>query len=534
MNFNQNSLLRRILTGESGQAAVVLVAGMVAFVGLAGVSVEAGHGYYAYQKLVASTNAAALAGAQGMPDTTAATNYVNAYSSATVGGVVGKNANPMFTGVTVTPTFQCLSTVSTSLNVSCETSTGGSGGSNALKVVQTAQVPTWFGGMFGIPTFRISATATAAMRGGTASNWNIAIILDTTGSMSNRDSGTQCSGTQISCALLGVQALLKDLYPCALGQTCSSSSSAYADDVSLYVFPPVLATTADKDYGNGSCPTSAPTHEYYEVPNLPTSGTPATALWTYQIVPYSSDYRTSDAATSLNTGSDIVIASGAAGCAGITAPGGAGTYYAQVIDQAQSDLAAQQTSNPGSRNAMIILSDGDATATVSTSSSGTYVYSSTTSGGRNPTTTYTYISSTSDLQPSAANGLNGIPANNPNSYAYPSANGECGQAVVAAQSAATAGTTVYTIGYGAETSGCTSDSPYSASVTTNGGSWAPGNSPCKALAAMASAASNFYSDDGNGCQATVPSNQAITQLTAIFRKITANLTTPRLIPNGTN
>ena len=34
---------------------------------------------------------------------------------------------------------------------------------------------------------------------------------------------------------------------------------------------------------------------------------------------------------------------------------GGGTYYAQVIYQAQADLAAQQAANPGSRNAMIIL-----------------------------------------------------------------------------------------------------------------------------------------------------------------------------------
>jgi len=43
---------------------------------------------------------------------------------------------------------------------------------------------------------------------------------------------------------------------------------------------------------------------------------------------------------------------------------------------------------------------------------------------------------------------------------------------------------------------------------------------------------NFYSDDGQGCQATAPTNQSITKLTAIFRAITNNMTTPRLIPNG--
>ncbi len=50
----------------------------------------------------------------------------------------------------------------------------------------------------------LAATATAAMRGGTNTPWNIAIILDTTKSMSDPDNGKQCSGTQISCALQGV------------------------------------------------------------------------------------------------------------------------------------------------------------------------------------------------------------------------------------------------------------------------------------------------------------------------------------------
>ncbi len=62
-----------------------------------------------------------------------------------------------------------------------------------------------------------------------------------------------------------------------------------------------------------------------------------------------------------------MIAAGGAGCTGITAPGGEGTYYAQVIYAAQAALVAQQTANPGSQNAMIILSDGNATASATSS-----------------------------------------------------------------------------------------------------------------------------------------------------------------------
>jgi Flp pilus assembly protein TadG len=488
-------MMRKFLRDQRGQSVIVVALTITAVTALAATSVEVGHVYYAYRQLVSSTNAAALAGAQAMPNTVTATTNVTAYSAQTG----QKNATPVLQGAVATPTFHCYSSVATSMNTPCETSTGAAGGYNALSVTQTASVNLWFGGLIGMPKMNLAATATAAMRGGSNIPWNIAIILDTTNSMSHPDSGTQCSGTQISCALKGVQALLGDLDPCGLGATCGSNTSP-VDSVALYVFPPVLTTTAGKDYCSGG--SGNPTHEYYMVPTL-------NPLWTYQIIPFSADYRTSDAASALSSSSNIVkAAGGVSGCSGIQAPGGAGTYYAQVINTAQADLVTQQKAIPGSQNAMIILSDGDATATYS--------------GG-----------SGSDLQSSLAGLLNGILGTNPNSYTYPSAVGECGQAVVAAKAAATAGTAVYTIGYGSPTSGCSSDATNSASVTTKGGSWGPGDSPCQALAAMASAQLNFYSDDGNGCLATATANQSITSLTAIFHAITAGLTEPRLIPNGT-
>ena len=213
--------------------------------------------------------------------------------------------------------------------------------------------------------------------------------------------------------------------------------------------------------------------------------------------------------------------SGQSNCTGIKAPGGEGTYYAQVLYAAQAALMAQQAANPGSQNAIILLTDGDATACASNAN--------TAAGACN-----------TKAQLLATEGaLNGTGTQTSNSagyeaFSYPSALGECGQAVLAAQAAANAGTTVYTIGYGAETSGgCLSDKTYSANVTTEGGAWGPGKEPCQAIAAMASAATNFYSDDGQGCEATAPSNQNLTKLTAIFRAIVDNMSSPRLIPAGT-
>jgi len=521
-------LIVRFVRGERAQAAIVAVLSMSVMMALAGASVESGHIYYAYQQLEASTNAAALAGAYQMPDTDAASSSVTLYSSQS--GQL--NANSLLTNVKATASFLCLNTVSNSLNVSCQTSNGSSGGYNALKVTQTAKINLWFGGLVGVHSMNVAASSTAAMRGGDNTPWNIAIVLDTTGSMSSNDSGTQCSGTRISCAKAGIIALLGDLYPCALGQTCSSSSSA-VDSVSLFVFPAVTSSTASKDY---TCPTSDPTIVAYTFPDPP-SNTTLPAGDSYQVIGFANDYKTNDAASSLDKTSDVVIAAGGgssggggwggwggrgggSGCSGISAPGGENTFYAQVIYSAQAALAAEQTANPDSKNAMIILSDGDATACASNAY--------TTGGACN--TKANLVASEGKL-----NGT-GTSSTNPggyNSYAYPSALGECGQAVLAAQAAANAGTVVYTIGYGSPTSGCSTDRTYSASVTTGGGSWAHGNSPCRAIAAMASAQVNFYSDDANGCQATAPSNQNLTKLTSIFTAITNNLTTPRLIPNGT-
>ena len=261
----------------------------------------------------------------------------------------------------------------------------------------------------------------------------------------------------------------------------------------------------------------------YTFPDPP-SNTTLPSADTYQVDGFAINYKTTDSATTLNQAAGIVIAAGDSGksnCSGIQAPGGEGTYYAQVINAAQAALLLQQAANPGSQNAIILLTDGDATACAS-----------------NANTAAGACNSKSELAASEGtlNGT-GTKSNNPTgyqSYAYPSALGMCGQAVLAAQAAANVGTAVYTIGYGSPTSGgCLSDHTYSASVTTAGGTWGPGDQPCQALAAMASSAVNFYSDDGEGCQATAPTNQNLTQLTAIFRAITKQMSSPRLIPNGT-
>ena len=509
MRSHRVFFLRRALKDEHGQVLPATLLGLVAFIGFAGLSIEVGHGYYAVQKLQASTNAAALAGAAYMPTQSAATTAVTKYSSKST----DENANPIMTVTGLSTTFKCSS--STALP-GCETDAAGDTAANEIIVTQSVKVPLWFGSLFGVPNFNISATATAAMRGGPNTPYNIAIIVDTTASMASGDSGVQCSGTQISCALQGVQSLLKILYPCELAGTCTSSSIP-VDTVSLFVFPGVTTATQANDY---NCPhTSNPSIVPYTFQNVTTGSSqkltqPSTN--TYQITAWSTNYKISDTATTLNAPTSQIVdaAGGDSGCAGITAPGGYGTYYAQTIYAAQAALVAEAASYPGSQNAMIILSDGDATACASSAN--------TSAGGCN---------SKADLVAQSGT-LNGTGSNT--TVTYPSALGECGQAVVAAQAATAAGTKVYTVGYGAETSGaCLTDKSYSASPTTpsGAGAWAKGDQPCAAMAAMASNLNDFYSDDGAGCVST--DHPTTTKLTAIFQNISAGLTVPRLVPNGT-
>lgn len=511
-NMRLNPL--QLLKNAEGSTLVLAALWMTAFIGLAGIAVESGHGYYAYQQLKASTNAAVLAAAEVLPDTVTAASDVTAYSS--MSGQ--KNASPLLTNVSATPTFLCVSNSYTT-NLGCALANNGSGSYNAVQVKQTADVPSWFAGLFGVNTFHLSYTATAAVAGGTPNPWNIAIILDATGSMSNPDSGKQCSGTQETCALKGIQTLLLDLYPCYLGQTCGSTS--YVDAVSLFVFPPMTTTTMPYDYCSGGTPSNV-NNGYYVVPTL-------SSTYTYQVTGFSNNYKSTDTATGLNTSSNIVKAAGYSGtsCTGVYPKGGSGTYYAEVIKTAQAALVTQQNSNLGSKNAIIILGDSDMNGTASFSNSNGYYVSN--------------YSSSSHLQPSANGSLNGVTGNNPTSPAWPSAVGQCGQAVLAAQAATAAGTRVYTIGYGAGISGtCSTDATYTSTGNTSygGGAWPAtshgsdnGKQACDALAAMASRAAYFYSDDADSCVATSPTNSAIKQLTSAFQAIANGLTTPRLIPN---
>jgi hypothetical protein len=340
------------------------------------------------------------------------------------------------------------------------------------------------------------------------------------------------------------------MYPCVGSGSCTTSGN-YADAVSLFVFPAISMSDTSTDYNNDYCGLLGDSTVPYNFINV-TSGSQNLAMegtkgqtdaGTYQLIPFDTAYKASDAATTLATSDYLSKAVGYSGssCSGLTAPGGQGTYYAQVIYAAQAALVAQQSASTkggySTQNVLIILSDGDATASNS--------LANTTLGGNNGSGNQIValsgtLNGTCTSRTSCTNASASV-------YTYPSALGECWQAVQAAQTATAAGTKVYTVAMGSETGGpngggsgsCLTD--LVTESTLSGGSSAESypssayagaaGSACNAIGAMASTFSTFYSDATSGC--TSSQNSEYTTIGGIFKAVGNSLTYSRLLPTGT-
>ena len=539
----QRDLRRRLLRlweDDRAQALPVIALMMTMLLSMTALALDAGRALYSSRELQATTDASALAAAHAIPTATAVGQVtgpggVAATYSAAQGGF---NARSTLPSVTMTSTLLCLTTLQ-SQGIACINPLP----YNAVQVTQTSVLPMYFAGILGHPTLTISTTSTASKSGGPPQAANIAVILDTTLSMNITDSN--CGTTQMQCTLNGFQILLQSLSPCASYQTnCNGSGSNAFDGVSLFTFANVSVGTVGLDtsctgpmpgpsqgsnyynaypYGNFDLQTSPPATPYAQLPtglaySFPTPGAPYSPSGatnpTYQITGFLSDYRTSNTATSLNPNSALVKAAGGVSGCGSMAPSNFeadyGTFHAGVIYAAQSALAAQEQAN-GAANVMIILSNGDSNAlqsgnTVINQAFGGPPPNSLNMAAPAPTGSGSYMTAT-------ANGT------------YPSWVGECGQAVDAAQYATTNGTLIFSIAYGVQSSGCSTDA--------NAGNH-PNITPCNTMAGMASAPQYFFSDNQqNGQVPPCSATQPYSSLSSIFQAIAMQLSQSRLIPNNT-
>jgi hypothetical protein len=322
---------------------------MVGVFAVAGFSIDTVQVLQLRRELQASTDAAALAAAQVLPDTAGAIATANSYSSIS-GGINRRPNHPAVTMVSGYPQTKCL----TSSGVPCNPH-------NAVVVRQQSDVPTFFARVVGLSAVHITATATAGMRGGVPKPLDVIVIIDTTQSMDDPCSSSVpgvSSPSLLDCAKAGVRALLTGLWPCPesladCGPADSNGHVATAvDEVGLMTFPGLkTSTNVNKEF---DCVTNIASSEIARYENSPA----------YLIVPMVSDYRTSASSGLNGSGSKLVKAVDWANgntCSsahyGIEDPG-IHTYFADVITAAQSTLAT--SGRPSAQNVIILLSDGDA------------------------------------------------------------------------------------------------------------------------------------------------------------------------------
>jgi Flp pilus assembly protein TadG len=548
------SFARRLFGEQHGQALLWTAAGMTAILGIGGLLVDLGRAYVVRADLQNYANAAALAAA-GEVYNTSSTNNATAIATQYSTGSTDENYNSSLGAITPTITPKCLNMLLPS-GSSCTTGSP----ANAVQVTETATLNTFLMRVLGFKTITVSATATASMQG-MAQPWNVAIILDDTGSMSTSDTNCVVKGktlTEFQCATEGIQAMLAATDPCAAGSTsCSSSSSSTNFRVALFMFPGVSYsyTTGGSSLSYLTACNGTVTTPSFMLYTLPPAGATSYAPITYKLTaspntPFTatyevtygasdadangfvSDYYSPSSSNGLNSSSSIVQAitgcmtpepmnwnqgnKNAAPVMQAASTGGV-TYFAATIYAAQAALTAEQTAYPKSKNAIIFLSDGQAQLAAST--------------GNFPTA-YTASPSSSGLNTLTSNG------------SYPSGVDECQQAIVAAQAAAKAGTTVFGVAYGAEQSGCaTAENGFVADTTliVTTGLNAPFSpisqlTPCVTVENIASALQYFYSDylqSGSGVSnSCVDNSHSVVSLQDILLAISATFTKPRLLPNN--
>jgi Flp pilus assembly protein TadG len=291
--------LRRLLRGDLGQVAVLVALLLIPLIAISGFVIDIGYAYFAQRSLQSQADAAALAGAQKLPDGSASILLARQYGS----GNTAKNHKVNIGVVTESVTTKCLSSVP------------GCSPVNAVVVDETAQTQTLFSRVLGVRSFTIHVRSTACSPCGTRP-LDIMLVLDRTGSMCQDHNGNNDPAcNDLTHARDGMKTFLGLLNP-------------DADWVGLAVLPPATSVS-------NRCTT----------PQTTNYDSRSTA---YTIVPLSHDYSTNGR---LNTSSNLVST--------ITCQHASGeTSYATAIEQAQAELDLHGRSNV--KKVVIFFSDGAA------------------------------------------------------------------------------------------------------------------------------------------------------------------------------
>jgi hypothetical protein len=287
---------------------VLVILLMVVLLGMAALVIDLGYAYYAHRSLQGSADAAALAGAQELPDGTRAKTTALQYSAS----AGAKNERRDLNNVTTTVTTRCIASIP-----GCDPAVAGQ--VNAVVVLEQAPTKTFFAGLFGIDAFKITARSTACSPCG-LQPLDIMMVLDRTGSMCQTSSGAADSNcTDLKNAQSGMREFLTYFDP-------------VSQWVGLAVLPPATGTST-----TARCAT--PSESTYNS---------RSAAYTIVGVKEGNNYKVGG---SLDPNSKLVST--------INCQKGSGrTAYANALEAAQREL--ETNGRPNVKNVIVFLSDGAA------------------------------------------------------------------------------------------------------------------------------------------------------------------------------
>jgi hypothetical protein len=296
--------------------------------------VDVGKAYLVQRQLQASVDAAALAGAQHLPDPTEAAQVAQEYGPATG----GKNAVVTGSDVTSSVTMRCVTSAP-----GCSPTTNAY---NAVNVKASTDVSLLFARILGIDKLKVGAQATACSPC-SAKPLDIMLVLDRTGSMCQFAPGQPDSNcTDLNNAKEGIRTFLSFMDP-------------DLDKVGLALFPPALdrswVSTCPYTPWQGDPSGPRPDGQYFgydawwpEWVNDPRGSTPSV----YTVANLEFGYLVqSGGSWILNPQSAVVQRLGCTGGAG-------STHYASAIEEAQRELGRNGRGDV--QDVIVFLSDGAA------------------------------------------------------------------------------------------------------------------------------------------------------------------------------
>ncbi len=296
-----------------GQILPLVVLMLIALLGIAAFAIDVGYAYYAKRQLQSATDAAALAGAQDLPNGTTAIATATSYAAA--------NTPANLSSFNFTYQVKCTNTAVVATG--CDAAVN----PNQLTVSGTASTNTWFAKLFGVNHFDVSAHANACSPC-SSTPVDIVIAVDRTGSMC-QPTGPNGECTDLDNAKDGIRTMLGMMNPPAA-------------QIGMVAFPPVQTTSTS--------PCAAP---YNSLGNNGYDGYDASDRG-YVTDPIASDYK---AAGALNPSSGLYLHTVDGNNASCIAAGG-NTSYSEALRQARAELLAN--GRPNVPDYIVFLTDGEA------------------------------------------------------------------------------------------------------------------------------------------------------------------------------